>query len=406
MTYDVIVVGAGPAGTIAAHNCAEMGFNTLLLEKFKLPREKPCGGAVMYRALRMVHGKVPRNLIERRIFGLRFLLANGKGAEFISDKLIGITVFRDRFDEFLAKRAIRAGADFLEDARVVHASVSSDSATVKIANGREFKGRFLLGADGVNSIVSRSLGLRPKRKNLLKIGLGMEADFHVGEDGVLKATNGNPSVLEICPVENRISYGWVFPKKEHLAIGIAGAALHMQSLRSDFDEFCRATENRLDIPLELEKRRTFFIGGDGLGSKNITERAILIGDAAGFVDPLMGEGIAYAMQSGAFAASVISKAISLNRHDEAILSEYQEKCRDYFTSNFTFAGQVGVRATPFVDQLLPRMNGHRLAGDILAMLARGEIGYSDIPYTVIRKLPRELPTIIKHVVQSHINTQH
>ncbi|MFW9925353.1 MAG: NAD(P)/FAD-dependent oxidoreductase, partial [Candidatus Thorarchaeota archaeon] len=202
MTYDVIVVGAGPAGTIAAHDCAEMGLNTLLLEKFTLPREKPCGGAVMFRALRLVRGKVPRNIIERRIFGLRFLLPDGKGAEFISDKLIGITVFRDRFDEFLTRRAIKAGTDFLEDARVVDASISSESATVKTADGRKFKGRFLLGADGVNSIVSRSLELRPKRKNLLKVGLGMEADFHVGEEGVLEATNGNPSVLEICPVED------------------------------------------------------------------------------------------------------------------------------------------------------------------------------------------------------------
>ncbi|MHA2359640.1 MAG: NAD(P)/FAD-dependent oxidoreductase, partial [Candidatus Thorarchaeota archaeon] len=247
-----------------------------------------------------------------------------------------------------------------------------------------------------------ALGLRPKRKDLTKVGLGMETDFHVGEEGVLKATNGNPSVLEICSFKNRVSYGWVFPKKEHLAIGIAGSAEHMQALRPTFDEFCRRTENRLDVPLHLEKRRTFFFGGDGLGSKNVTHRAILIGDAAGFVDPLMGEGIAYAMQSGACAASVISNAFTENRHDETVLSEYQKRCHDYFSANFGFIGQVGVHGPSLAEIILPRMNGHRLASKIMSMVARGEIGYSDIPFTVIRNLPRELPTIIKHMVQSRI----
>ncbi len=402
MTYDVIVVGAGPSGSIAAHDCAKMGLNTLILEKYELPREKPCGGAVMYRGLRILDGRIPRSIVERKIYGLRFILSKDNEAEFISDKLIGITVFRDKFDEFLARRAETAGAELLDSKRVVDATVSSKSAVVKLADGEEFRGNFLLGADGVNSIVSRALGLRPRRKDLTKVGLGMEADFHVGEQGVLKATNGNPSVLEICPVEGRVSYGWVFPKKEHLAIGIAGSAAQMQSLRPTFDEFCKQTENRLGVQLSLEKRRTFFLGGDGLRSKNVTQRAILIGDAAGFVDPMMGEGIAYAMQSGACAATVISKAISENRHDENTLSEYQKLCHDAFSDNFAMAGKVGVYGLSLADIVLPRVNGHRLAADIMAMVARGEIGYSDIPATVIRKLPKELPTIIKQVVQSRM----
>ncbi|MFX1580221.1 MAG: NAD(P)/FAD-dependent oxidoreductase, partial [Promethearchaeota archaeon] len=101
MTYDVIVVGAGPAGSTAAYDCSKQGLKTLLLEKYKLPREKPCGGAVMYRALRIIEGKMPRDLVEQKIYGLRFILPDGKKTEFISDKMIGITVFRDRFDEFL-----------------------------------------------------------------------------------------------------------------------------------------------------------------------------------------------------------------------------------------------------------------------------------------------------------------
>ncbi|MFX1559766.1 MAG: NAD(P)/FAD-dependent oxidoreductase [Promethearchaeota archaeon] len=404
MTYDVIVVGAGPAGSTAAYECAKQGLKTLLLEKYKIPREKPCGGAVMYRGLRIIGERVPRELVERRIYGLRFLLPNGGNTEFISDKLIGITVFRDRFDEYLARRASDAGAELKDETRVVDATVSSESAKVRLADGSEFSSKYLLGADGVNSVVSRTLGLRPKRKELTKVGLGMESDFYVGEEGVMKATGGTPSILEVCPVEGRVSYGWVFPKRRHLAIGIAGAGVHMKALRPKFDLFYKSVEKRTGVELHLEKRRTYFLGGDGLGSKNVTQRAILIGDAAGFVDPLMGEGIAYAMQSGEFAVSVITKAFDENRHDEETLSEYQNLCQKKFSANFALASRVGVRGPSLAELILPRVNGHRLAAEIMTMVARGEIGYSDIPYVVLKRLPREFPTIIKHVIQSHITT--
>ncbi|MFX1579766.1 MAG: NAD(P)/FAD-dependent oxidoreductase, partial [Promethearchaeota archaeon] len=329
---------------------------------------------------------------------------DGKKTEFISDKMIGITVFRDRFDEFLANRAADAGTELIDSTPVVNASVSSQSASVRLADGSELSSKYLIGADGVNSIVSRTLGLRPKRKDLTKLGLGMEADFHVGKEGVEKATNGNPSILEMCPVEGRVSYGWVFPKREHLAIGVAGAGVHMRALRPQFDSFRRTTEKRLGVTLNPEKRRTYFLGGDGLGSKNVTTRALLIGDAAGFVDPLMGEGIAYAMQSGVFAASVIKKAFDENQYDEETLSEYQNLCQNEFASNFALATQVGVRGSSLAEFILPRANGHKLASKIMTMVARGEIGYADIPYFVLRKLPKELPTIIKHIVQSHLTT--
>jgi geranylgeranyl reductase family protein len=402
LTYDVIVVGAGPAGSIAAYNCARFGLKTLLLEKCTMPREKPCGGAVMYHGLRLIKGKVPKELVEQQIYGLRFLLNDGRSTEFVSDKLIGITVFRARFDEFLARRASDGGADLEENAHVIAASVSHDSANVKLADGRSYDGRYLLGADGVNSVISRSLSLRPQRKDLTKVGLGMETDFYVGKEGVLKATRGNPSILEMSPVEGRVSYGWVFPKKEHLAIGIAGAAVHMRSLRQRFDSFYQSVEKRTGVSLHLEKRRTFFLGGDGLNSKNVTHRAILIGDAAGFVDPLMGEGIAYAMKSGKFAASVINRAYDEDRYDEEALSKYQDLCRKEFSSNFTMASRVGVRGSSMADFILPRANGHKLASEVMTMVARGEIGYADIPYVVLKRLPREFPAIIKQVVQSHL----
>lgn len=398
----MVVVGAGPAGSIAAYECSKLGLTTLLLEKSPLPREKACGGAVMYRGIRILKGCLPHALVEQRIFGLRFSLPNGIKSEFISDKMIGITVFRDRFDEYLAKRAVNAGSELMENTPVVHARTSNDSALVRLKDGREFRSKFLIGADGVNSVVSRSLGLRPLRKDLTKVGLGMESDFYVGADGVERAMNGNPSILEIIPAEDKISYGWIFPKREHLAVGVAGSGVHMRALRPIFDRFHKKLEKRLGIPLVLDKRRTCFLGGDGLGSENVVDRAILVGDAAGFVDPMMGEGIAYAMQSGIFAANVIDNALQDGRYDAAQLSEYHALCRKEFSANFQMAAWAGSKGTSLAEKILPSVTGYKLASDVMAMIARGEMGYADIPYVVLKSLPRQLPHILQQVILSRI----
>jgi len=358
--YDIVVVGAGPAGSVAAYECAKRGFKTILLEKAITPREKACGGAVMYRGIRILNGIIPRELIEQKIYGLRFGFHNGTSSEFISNKLIGITVFRDKFDDFLSKRAVEAGVEFSEGARVIHTSVSDACATIQLQDGRELKSDFLIGADGVNSIVSRSLKLRPIRKDLTRIGLGMEADFYVGRAGVMKATKGNPSILEILPIKNQIAYGWIFPKREHLAIGIAGSGVHMRALRHDFDRFYQNLEKRLGVELKLEKRRTCFLGGEGLRGTNVTNRAILVGDAAGFVDPMMGEGIAYAMQSSIIAVDVIDQAMAEDQYSADSLWKYHHLCREEFSANFQMASWIGSRGISFASNLLPRISGHKL----------------------------------------------
>ncbi len=403
-SYDVTVVGAGPAGSVAAYEMATAGFRTLLLEKFPLPREKPCGGALMYRGLRLLKGQMPRRLVERPIYGLRFILPDGRKAEFVSQKLLGVTTNRATLDEFLARRAERAGAELLENVRVVDVKMTRSTAHVQVQGGRVFESQFVIGADGVNSVVSRSVGLRPERKDLTRIGLGMETDVYVGENRVLEAFSGNPNVLEIRPARGRVSYGWVFPKREHLAIGIAGAGVHMRPLRPLFDRFVEGLERSLGFRLPVQKRRTYFLGADGLSHVNVKDRVILVGDAAGFVDPMMGEGIAYAMKSSIHATCVLKTALRTGHYDAKFLSEYHGLCRREFGANFEMAARVGLRGIRFAESVLTKASQLDFASDIMARVARGEMGYSDIPAVALGMLPGRMPMLIRDYLLSVIGS--
>ncbi len=405
MKYDVIIVGAGPAGSTAAYESASNGLDTLLLEKFSLPRTKPCGGAVMQRALNVIDKRIPSEIIERKIFGLKFVFPDYEEAEFVSKKKIGITVFRSRFDEFLARRAESAGATLLEEAEVVDASVDDECATVKLRDGREFGGSYLIGADGVNSIVSRSLGLRPKRKSPHSVGLGVETNVHVGEESVLEAMKGHPEVLRILPAASRISYGWVFAKKEHLAIGVAGASAHMHPLRPIFNQFHKRMEKYLGIEIPIEKRYTHFLGGRGVLGPNVCKRAVLVGDAAGFVDPLMGEGIAYAMRSAVHAVNTIQECKEKEESSSKHLMKYHDSCKKEFGANFQLAEWFGLRGASFAEWLLKKAEGHEISAKILAGLARGNFGYAHLPLIILRELPSELPMLIEKIVRSRISFQ-
>jgi hypothetical protein len=120
---------------------------------------------------------------------------------------------------------------------------------------------------------------------------------------------------------------------------------------------------------------------------------------------MMGEGIAYSMQSSTLAVDVITQAIDENQYDAKALWNYHSLCQNAFSSHFQVAGWAGAKGISYASSILPHISGHQIASDLMAMVARGEIGYADIPYMALRKLPRQLPAIIKQVVQSHVQSR-
>ncbi len=151
--YDVIVVGAGPAGSTTAYELARRGVRVGLFEKQRLPRTKPCGGCLSLKIDRILAPDFHR-LIERTIYGVRFTCERLRPIYRRSDDPVAYMVMRDRFDAFLAARAQETGAMLHEGEAVRAVREQEDGVEVETALGA-YQARFVVGADGATGIVAR-----------------------------------------------------------------------------------------------------------------------------------------------------------------------------------------------------------------------------------------------------------
>src|SRR5205809_4627304 len=159
---DVIVVGGGPAGAMAAMRLATRGVSTLLLDKKRFPRDKPCGGGIRYRVYRRFPELADYLRTTVAIHEIRKVRMEGpSGASVLaeSDEPFYLTLRRTEFDAALLARARDVGAEALEAVRVSDLAFSRDGVTVRSVDGRAFTASIAIAADGVNSVVARQAGL-------------------------------------------------------------------------------------------------------------------------------------------------------------------------------------------------------------------------------------------------------
>jgi geranylgeranyl reductase family protein len=304
--YDAIVVGAGPAGSTAAYRLAEAGTSVLLLDRAQFPRDKPCGGGVTGRAARLLPFSIDP-VVEHVVthadlrLGYRRTHARGSGTP-----LVYMTQ-RRRLDEFLAERAVEAGADFRDGVRVTQ--VESVEEGVTITSDRErFEGGTLIGADGVNGITARALGLGGNRA----VGVALEGNLpHEKFD----ATRYDGRVaLEFGIVPG--GYGWVFPKGDHVNFGVGGWAAEGPRLRDHLRRLCGQHGARFE---HLEEVRGYRLPLRSPKATLARGRALLVGDAAGLIDPVSGDG----MYEGFLSSKLASEAaLDVLRGRERTLDPY------------------------------------------------------------------------------------
>jgi geranylgeranyl reductase family protein len=290
--FDVLVVGAGPAGSTAAIQLARGGARVLIADKARFPRDKPCGGGLTGRALRHVPCDVSP-VVEHVVD--RFVLRVGYGSRFArkSERPLVLMTQRRRLDAHLAEQAAASGADFRDGVGVTDLEPKPGGVIARVGGSR-VHASYVVGADGANGIVPRSFGL----EDGIRYGVALEGN--VAWRDLDRVPFDGSAWVELGVVPG--GYGWVFPKGDHANLGVGGWLVEGRNLRTHLSRLAR--EHGVD-PSSVRDVRGHRLPMRRLGVPVARDRVLLVGDAAGLVDPLSGDGIYEAFVSARLAADAI-----------------------------------------------------------------------------------------------------
>ena len=308
--WDVAVVGAGPGGLAAAHAAATGGARTIVLERAEHPRYKTCGGGLIGTSLSIAESRIPvpaRDAIGAITFtndGRRSFTKRSPGRPLLT------MVRRDDFDHAWLEAALAAGAEVRQSCQARAITQDEDSASVTLADGSVVTAKVVIGADGSAAVSSRHVGVTFDQQDLgLEVELGAtEAD---------RAAWHGRVQLDWGPVPG--SYGWVFPKDDELTVGVIMA----KGKGAETKEYLAHFLGRLglaDRPVHRDSGHlTRCRSADAPLRKG---RVLVVGDAAGLLEPWTREGISYALRSGSWAGAVAAAA-----QEPADLAEYDSQVR-------------------------------------------------------------------------------
>jgi len=294
MRCDVAVVGAGPAGSTAARFLAERGLRVVLLERHRLPRPKTCGGGLVLRARRSLLTDVSPAIeregrtVEARLPGNPHAVVCRREAPVIS------MTQRAPLDHLLAERAVDAGA-LLHAPRAVEGVTAEARGVTVDTSGGAIHCRLVVTADGCTGMIARQVfGVLRQAAPALEVEIA-------ASDRVL-ARVGERARFDFGVAPH--GYGWVFPKRDHLSVGVVSLRRGGVSLPRTLTTYLRA----LGLRLGRATPRGSVVPIRPAGPPWIRHRVLPIGDAAGLVDPLTAEGISGAVLSARIAAAAIAKA--------------------------------------------------------------------------------------------------
>ena len=301
--FDVLVVGAGPSGSSAAKAAAEAGAKVALVDRATFPRYKTCGGGLIGQSLSSIPHEPPvREDIHRATFTLR----GEHQIDHESELPVIKTVMRDEFDSWLMKQAVSAGAQFEPGCDIRQIDETPDYVDVR-GEGRWYRTKWLIGADGTSSRVARYLGV-----DLRTIDLGLEVE--VSTPRSLRETWAQKIHLDWGPIPG--SYGWVFPKDDVLTVGVIAS----KGMGEETRAYLRAFLERNG----LERAEVIRDSGHLTRCRSRTSplarnRVAVVGDAAGLLEPWTREGISFAVRSGRAAGECFGSAKGLVESDPAAL---------------------------------------------------------------------------------------
>jgi geranylgeranyl reductase family protein len=276
--FDVLVVGGGPAGSTTAYRLADAGASVLLVDKARFPRDKPCGGGLTTRAVLQCPVD-PTPVVEEEVdlVELRFRYGDSVVRHSVAP-VIRMTQ-RRRLDAFLLDAAREKGVEVREGVTIDVAKAPAD---------------VIVGADGANGTTARTLGLGTG------IVHGVAYEGNVSYGVVDAARYRRRAVVELAGIPG--GYGWVFPKGDHVNVGVGAWQSEGPRIREHLARVCAA--HGLEAG-QLENLRGHRLPLRPPGVRIASERALLVGDAAGLIDPVSGDGMYECFVSSRLAAEAI-----------------------------------------------------------------------------------------------------
>ena len=330
MRFDAIVVGAGPAGCAAAYDLASAGKRVLLLDRRRFPRVKPCAGGITVKTLRRLRYSITP-VVRQVCTDLAVGDHLAKSQTFRGQHPLCAMTVRAEFDDYCLRQTMARGVEFRVVPHINTLRELPDRVALETTDGT-FEANWLVGADGANSVIRRLL---PDSKPLA-LGFAIEAQ--------VRTDRAMPMAFDFGVAE--FGYGWLFPKADHVNVGLYTNAASVRPGRAALAEYARV---RLGTD-RLEHVLGHHIGLEGWSGVPGTGRVVLAGDAAGLVDPLLGEGIHNAVASGQTAAEAIvtaeKKGTPLSIEYGSLMRPLLEDLRISYRSAVKFYAnvEVGYRA--------------------------------------------------------------
>ena len=401
--YDVIVCGAGPSGSTAAKYLQDNGLNVLLLDKTKFPRSKACGGGLCEHISEFDHilEKLTENNCKNDLLesictrGVIFSPSLAYKTDYISETPLFYNIRREIFDNELLKFAIDAGAEFREKSEVKEISIEPDKGIVKLASGEEISCKVIIGASGCFDISAKYLR---KKENLPEdwgedLGFSVVEEFIVDEKFIMDNYGKENSSLIHLKHAGLSGYGWVFAKRNLLNIGYIGFNHEIKkiNIKEEFKNYLDLLKRTGYLPENIisKKLKGAPIPYKGPLNKTYSDRLLIIGDAAGFVSPLTGEGIHYAIDSGKIAAETILQGFEKNEFSAQKLKIYQDTWKEKWGKELKVLNFFQKRLMKCPEAIVKYGSKDEILKNMFVGLYIGNIKASKVKWKIMFRMARD-----------------
>lgn len=309
--FDVAIIGSGPSGASTAFYLSKKGISTVIIEKETLPRYKTCGGGFVFRGRKNMPFEID-SVIEREFFQVDSYFNNSKiHYQSNKEKPIITMIMRDAFDYLIIKKAKEFGVTLLENHKLNAIRFTDDLAILKTSQ-ENISAKFVIAADGVLSSTAKMAGWKEDTRKLIP---ALEYEVEVSAEDFERLSKNVRFDIDAVPY----GYGWSFPKKNHLSLGVLTTKKGKINLKEYYQTYLQTLgitnvikEDAHGFQIPIAPRT------DGFIKQNV----FLIGDAAGFAEPITAEGISNAILSGKYVAEAI---IESNLDKDLAKKKYNEK---------------------------------------------------------------------------------